>query len=87
LGTPIIILFLISFLLVNIRRGGVVIGSITPPLSFYPKSSGLEKYSFISLAIIPLKKTKPIKLGIAIAPLRALVSNQTKRIFTIVEPY
>ena len=54
---------------------------------FYPKSSGLEKYSFVSFAITPLKKTKPIKLGIAIAPLRALVSNKTKRIFTIVEPY
>jgi len=38
----------------------------------------LEKYSFTSLAIIPLKKIKPIKLGIAIAPLRVSVSNQTK---------
>ena len=58
-----------------------------PPLSVYPKSSGLEKYDFTSLANIPLKKSRPIKLGIAIALLRALVSNKTKRIFTIVEPY
>ena len=60
---------------------------LTPPLSVYPKSSGLEKYSFTSVANTPLKKIRPIKLGMAIAPLRALVSNKTKRIFTIVKPY
>jgi len=78
----------IIFLLKNNREGWHSTFLECHPLgNFYPKSSGLEKYDFTSLVNIPLKKSRPIKLGIAIAPLRALVSNQTKRIFTIVEPY